>query len=160
MMITKKLFPDSVRGLCHHLVARRQYSASVEQCVISFVGARFIRHFNHHLLQEETTTKQQRALMFPCLQQWLWSSWIRFLLLRSAGLCAASSGCLHLLLHSTALLVRTLQHCGGVCLCMCEHGTGFFCVPEWWCDDGESSLICVCIWECERRREVESYCSM
>lgn len=30
-------------------------------------------------------------------------------------------------LHSGTVSVRTLQHCGGVCLCMCECGTGFLC---------------------------------
>ena len=68
--------------------------------------------------------------------------------------------CVFFILHPGTVSVRTLQHCGGVCLCMCECGTGFFlCVPEWWWDDGDSSLICVYMrvrkWERGRERERE-----
>lgn len=55
-----------------------------------------------------------------------------------------------LTLLSCLVSVCTLQYCGGVSLCMCECGTGFFlllcaCVSvrARWCDDHDSSLISV-----------------
>lgn len=52
---------------------------------------------------------------------------------------------LYVFIFSCAQALYLFAHCSTVevCLCVCVSVEQVFCVPEWWCDDGDSLLIFV-----------------